>query len=247
MTRLRAITLGAFALAAVGCVDNGGDKALLILHNQVPDENCVISADEGGLFQDEGLLDVLGGTGYLFTPLVKNTAAASTTNEGVRTAFVLGARVSVRFPDKTLFSQAELDSLSKTGVTRFEIPLSGAISPNGGAAPFSFDIVPSSLAQVLSDKLGNDPRKRILMLADVTMRADLGGGTSESNTFSYPVGACAGCVIKNLGACSSLPSGFMPAVGNPCNPFQDGGTQCCTLADQSLLCPAVSTGTGGGQ
>jgi hypothetical protein len=244
MTRLRAITLGALALAAASCADNG-DEVLLIIHNQVPDEGCIISGDATGVFKDDGILDVVGGTGYLFTPVIKNTAIADTTNEATRTAFVTGARVDLRFADPTIFSEQELSDLSKNGVTRFETPLGGGISPNGGTAPFSFDIVPSSLSTVLGDKLGTDTRKRILILADVTMRAKLGGSTIESQTFTFPVAACAGCLVVNIGACAALPTEFDAVIGNECNPFQDGSTQCCQQADGGLICPAVGTRTGG--
>lgn len=230
MTRLCAIALVAAALTA--CAGNG-DEALIIIQNQVPAENCIISGAEDSTVQDDGTLDVIGGTGYLFTPLVKNTASGETGTEAQRRVFITGARVDLRFADPTLFSEQELQQFEDAGLTRFEVPLAGSVTPNGGTLSLSFDIIPRAFTRVLSDKIAADTE--ILVLADVVMRGTLGGGTIESQRFTFGVNVCAGCLVTNFGACDAL-EGIEPRVGNPCNPFQDAAVDCCTSGD-ALFCP----------
>jgi hypothetical protein len=240
MTR-NIVATGAIAVAAAlgACADNG-DEVLLILNNAVPGEECVLSGDEEGVFRSAGLLDTAGGVGYQLTPLVKNTATSETATEAQRTVFITGARVDLRFPDAALFDDEELQNLADSGLTRFEVPQAGAISPNGSTAPFAFDIMQPPLVAALSDELdGMDDR--ILVLADVRMRGTMGGGTIESQTFTFPITVCEGCNIFNLGPCAMV-GDIEPRVSNPCNPFQDGPTDCCTVAE-GLVCPAVSTGS----
>jgi hypothetical protein len=236
MTRLRAITLAAALFTGAGCAGNG-DEALLILQNQFPDDGCVISAQEGSLVQDDGTLDVLGGTGYLFTPLVKNTTLGETGTEAQRRVFIKGARIDIRFANVELFSDAELQMYDDIGLTRFEVPLAGSVSPDGGTIALSFEIIQAALTRVLTDKISGDAE--LLVLADVKVLGELGGGDIESQTFTFAVRVCAGCLINVVAACDALPDAFMPREGNPCNPFQDGTVDCCsTGAAEQLRCPA---------
>lgn len=241
MTRTLACALPIAAVLGLvaGCADDG-DETLLIVNNTVPLEGCVLSGDEGGQVRGSGRLDTTGGVGYLLTPLVKNTVSSDTGTEGQRTAFIQGARVDVRFADPTLFTDEELQQLAASGLTRFEVPLAGTIGPDGSTAPLAFEVVPGGLVSVLSDKLAG-PNDRILVLADVVVRARLGGGTTESQTFTYSVEVCTGCWIANLGPCSGLDPSFEPTLSNECNAFQDGGVQCCSVGG-GLVCPAFPSG-----
>jgi hypothetical protein len=229
----------AFATALGACAGNG-DEVLLIVNNAVPGEECVLSGDEEGVFRSAGFLDTAGGVGYLLTPLLKNTATTETATEAQRTVFISGARVDLTFPEPSPFDAEELQNLADSGLTRFEVPQAGSISPNGGTAPFAFDIMQAPLVAALSDELeGIDDR--ILVQAKVTMRGTMGGGTIESQTFTFPITVCEGCNVFNLGPCAML-GGIEPRVSNPCNPFQDGQTDCCSVTD-GLVCPAISTGS----
>lgn len=228
------------AIGAAACADNG-DEVLLILNNVVPGEECVLSGEETGLFISAGQIDTVGGAGYLLTPLVKNTATSETGTEAQRTVFIRGARIDLRFPDPDLFSAEELQQLADSGLTRFEVPLGASISPNGSTAPFAFEVIQPPLIVALGDELASSS-DRILVLADVRMRGTMGGGTIESQTFTFPITVCEGCNVLDVGPCAMLPSTFTPVVGNPCNPFQDGQTQCCSVTG-GLVCPAVSTGS----
>jgi hypothetical protein len=228
------------AIGASACADNG-DEVLLILNNVVPDEECVLSGDEEGLFIAKGIIDTVGGAGYLLTPLVKNTATSETGTEAQRTAFIRGARIDLRFAEPSPFNEEELQQLADSGLTRFEVPLAATVSPNGSTAPFAFEVMQAPLIAALGDELGS-PDDRILVIAEVRMRATFGGGTIESQVFPFPIEVCEGCNVFDVGPCAMLPGTFTPAVGNPCNPFQDGQTQCCSVTG-GLVCPAVSTGS----
>jgi hypothetical protein len=232
MTRLCAIAIIA---ALVGCADNG-DEALLILQNQFPQEECIISGDEDSVVQDDGTLDVVGGSGYLFTPLVKNTAVGATGTEAQRRLFIKSARVDISFADVSLFSDAELQQYEDAGLTRFEVPLAGSVSPDGGTLALSFDIIQAALTRVLSDKIAGDAE--LLVLADIRVRGTLGGSTIESQKFRFAVRVCANCLVTVLGTCELVQeSGITPFTGNPCNPFQDSPVDCCTEGTQTF-CPA---------
>jgi len=228
--------LAAAATSSAGCAENG-DEVLLILQNQFPGEGCEISGEEDTLVQDDGTLDLIGRSGYLFTPLVKNTAPGETGTEAQRRVFITGARVDIRFADVTLFSEAELQQYQDAGLTRFEVPLAGSVSPNGGTLALSFNIIQAAFARVLSDKVTGD--REALVLADVRVLGTLGGGDIESQKFTFAVNVCSGCLITSFGACTQFPAGVMPRTGNPCNPFQDSPVDCCTLADGATeVCPA---------
>ena len=112
--------LAAAATSSAGCAENG-DEVLLILQNQFPSEGCEISGEEDSLVQDDGTLDLIGRSGYVFTPLVKNTAPGETGTEAQRRVFIKGARVDIRFADVTLFSEAELQQYQDAGLTRFDV------------------------------------------------------------------------------------------------------------------------------
>ena len=77
------------------------------------------------------------------------------------------------------------------------------------------------------------------MLAEVVIRGDINGSTITSAPYLYPITVCNDCVVSNLGACP-LPSGVDVRTGNGCNPFQDGVVDCCTDADNRLVCPAAT-------
>jgi hypothetical protein len=232
MTRLCAIAIIA---ALVGCADNG-DEALLILQNQFPQEECIISGDEDSVVQDDGTLDVVGGSGYLFTPLVKNTAVGATGTEAQRRLFIKSARVDISFADVSLFSEAELQQYEDVGLTRFEVPLAGSVSPDGGTLALSFDIIQSALTRVLSDKIAGDAE--LLVLADIRVRGTLGGSTVESQKFRFAVRVCANCLVASVGTCEQFrESGAEALPGNPCNPFQDSPVDCC-LQGNVNFCPA---------
>jgi len=240
MIRLCAFTLAAAATAALsGCVDRG-DEALLLLRNQLPGQGCMISASEDDPFVAAGTIDTASaqaGVGYMMTPLVANTTSTDRATDLQRTIIVQGADVDLSFPSGTLFDATELQQLRDDALTRFRVRFSGSVKPNGGTASFGFELVPSPLLTRIDAKLtgGND---RALVLGQVVIFGEMGGGRIESQEFIYPVTVCRGCLVNDVGACAAIPGGFDAREGSPCNPYQDGVVDCCQSAG-GLVCPAV--------
>ena len=241
MMRLCAIALVAAAVSA--CADEGGE-VLLVLRNQAPGENCLISASESDPFTPAGILDTaaaLAGRGYLLTPLVKNISTTATATEAQRTIIAHGANVDLRFADQQKFGD-DINGFEQAGLTRFQVPFSGAVSPNGGTASFSFEVIPAQLIAAIQPKLA--AFERTVILADVVIFGDMSGGRVESQTFTYPVDVCNGCLVNTIGDCAMVPQSFEPRPGGACNPFQDAVVDCCTSGGGNILvCPAQGTGT----
>ena len=248
---VRNLALSAVAAAGLaGCVANSGDQPLLVLHNQVPQSGCVLTADNNGSFLAAGIVDVgalrqAGATsvrGYFLTPLVENTAFADTTDPSAtlnRTAVVNGAHVSIDF----------LDPSEATGTTQFDARFAGAIDPNDGLTTFGFEAVP---ADVLNGILANHPADTpytpfadIGLIASITVYGDMGGNSIESNTFEYPISVCDGCLTSYVGLCSALPSGYQARTGGACYSNQDGILDCCLDDSGAAVCPATPPATGG--
>jgi hypothetical protein len=222
-------TFAAIALSAslTACVASNADANIIILHNSAPSPDCLTDADPEGGFNSSGVIDKVGGTGYVFTPIVQNFAAGE---DSLRIAFIRGARIDIHFADEALE-----DSLGgQDGLTRFQVPLSGSIPPDGGTVGLVFEIVPAALVEQLAE---DD-----LMLVDVRIFGEIGGGSFESANFRYPIEVCEGCTVQDLGDCALYDSSFMGAgVPNGCNLYQDTFVECCTNG-QAAVCPAVGSG-----
>lgn len=225
---MRRYTLAFVFLAA--CVQSG-DETVLILHNVAPADGCTISAEAGAGYLSTGVIDVNTIRGYTFTPVAENTAQSG---EGGNNyiAFVSGAHVNVHFADDALES-----ALADTDLTRFEVPISGSIDPDGGTTAFAFEVVPGELINMLATEIEDPLRDRVLLLVDISIFGDINNGGFETQTFRYPVEVCDGCLFNNVGACSDYPTGTeFPNPGNGCNIAQDYTVDCC-----DGVCPAVGT------
>jgi len=218
-------TLVALALTAslAGCVASDADANIVILRNQALTTECS-AGDPSAPFYSSGSIDIQSPGGYLFSPIVQNFAT-DVEGTSLRIAFVHGARVDIHFADEG--REEALGGVD--GLTRFQVPLSGSIDA-GGSIGLIFEIVPAELLPMLVD---ND-----LLLVDVRIFGEMGGDSFESANFRYPVEACDGCLFVDLGACSSLPTGYIGQGGHPCGTFQDFGVECCTNST-GLVCPAV--------
>ena len=223
-------SLAAIVLTAslTGCVAGNADANVVILHNSAASASCITDADPEGAFNSSGTIDKAGGTGYIFTPIVQNFAIGDQ-NESLRIAFLAGARVDIHFAD-----DAQEEAFAGVdGLTRFQVPLSGSISP-GGTVGLIFEIVPP---QVVADLADGD-----LMLVDIRIFGEMGGNGFESSNFRYPIEVCEGCTLQNIGSCAQYPSDFMGGGSpNGCNLYQDSYVECCTTGT-SLVCPAVGSG-----
>lgn len=246
-TRLQslALVLGA-AAALAGCAANGGDEGLLVLKNVVPmaatGGGCSFSSQQTEVSLVRGSLDVSFPGGYVFIAQVASRITALTGQEAQRTVFTRGANVDLTFVDTTLFTAAELDALKAKNVTHFMAPFTAPIAPNGGVTDVLFELIPPELGVAVAPKL----MANTTLLATFTIVGDLAGGDVTSQKFQYTVTLTNGGLRNIKGTCASLSASFTPRVGSPCNAFQDGPIDCCTVLDNMNkmvdVCPAVGTG-----
>ena len=227
---LSMLVVGVFA-TQTGCVDAG--ETLRILRNQAPSEGCVIPTGESDQFLSSGIIDTDANGGYLFTPLIESRAVGN--NETDRRIFLKSAVVRLRFEDD-FFDDATLNRLEDEGLTRFSQPVSGSI-PANGSSTLAFELISKQLLVEMAAAVGDGVTR---VTADVEIRGTVDGGDVASPTFSYPVEVCTGCLTRNLGACTDVDDSSVQ-TGGVCQPLQDGFVDCCTAADDSLVCPAVAS------
>lgn len=220
------IALSGLGLSSTACTDSDG--AIFILQNQVPEAGCVIPSDITSPFLPRGRIDVQSSTGYLFNPLVQNNATVVETAN--RIALVEGAEVDITLPSAT-----ELEGIDSS-LTSFTSRFSGAIQPGGGLTSFSFEIMSKDLLDAI--KPGTTDNRIVAVQASVKIFGEMGGGTVETNSYSYTIDVCDGCMTQNLGACTALADTFVATEGGLCNPSQDIVLQCCTKSDMTVQCPA---------
>jgi hypothetical protein len=217
--RIRLCWTAALALAA-GCTTESGES-MVILHNQVPGEGCILSGDPADTFVSRGVIDVAASEGYVFTPVVESRIARND-----RLIALRGADVELSFPDS--FS-ADVDE----GLIRFSQAFSGTIDPLGTVG-LGFVIIPRGLLDEIAGRLNGGS---VQVTAEVVVFGDLDGSDVESVPFIYPVDVCEDCLKIDRGECSALPDDFEAEQGGACNPLQDDVADCCT-SDGVDVCPA---------
>lgn len=225
--------------ASLGCVANQEDASVLILYNKAPGQGCVISPQEDGEIIGSGLIDAQAAYGYVFTPLVKNFARTTEyVNENQRLAFLDGVEVELDLEDG-LFSQNEQEELANNNLTRFSVPFSAVVEPDGGTLALNFVLVPRALLVAMANKLtpGYDST---LIEATISLYGSMAGGEIKTQEFKYWVEVCNECIAYDIGLCEGEPQ--VEYGGGYCNPLQDvGRTDCCTNSDGLLQCPAGSS------
>jgi len=129
----------------------------------------------------------------------------------------------------------------ETNVGQFSVLFAGALPPEGSVNVGFEVITPAILRNILGMSGVNltTSSMNAEVLAEVTIRGDLGSDEVTSNVFQYPISVCTDCVINVVGACPMVGT---PRTGDACNIYQDGVVDCCSEADGSLSCPA-RTGT----
>ncbi|MBL8624657.1 MAG: hypothetical protein JNK64_25335 [Myxococcales bacterium] len=227
---------------AGACVDNNADSGLVILRNVAPELGCNVDPGSSSV-RTSGIIEDDAVTGYVFTPVVRNDlVTVEGENITAKSIFVSGARVTIDFYDPDLFTAAEQTTFDTDGLTKFVVPSSGAIDPDGGLQTFHLEIVPTELIAKIAPKLAamtTDATPSTVLDVRVQFFGTRAGDDVSSNTFRYPVTVCHGCLTNVLGACDMLPDGE-PRAGGACSPDQDGVIDCCLAADSSLVCPAIA-------
>ena len=235
----RTVGIASIALAglvmAMGCVANRDDAPLIILFNQAPADGCTTSPSKTALARGSGFIDANAPLGYLFTPVVQNTASTrnGSVDDATRFALIEGANIRVEASGPN--SDAFLGNLAASNLLEFSQRFSFTVFPDDGLASLGFEILPPQFLASLRSDLGAGE------VAEFDVRIELfgrmGGGVMQSNEFIYPVSVCNGCLVNNLGPCDA---GLMVTrTGGTCQPLQDGGiVDCCTAAAGGLVCPA---------
>lgn len=245
MRFLRRALLG-LVTAAGGCVADN-DLSLFILHNQVPEEGCIVPAQDTGLYRSIGTLDVRApNPGYLFTPVVQNGTAVDPDNPNQNVVILQGADISL-VAGTTSTSIELLDGLGGAPLLREEqqrrtMLFSGSVAP-GGTTGVGFLALDADQVNELRAAMDSKGWTSVQIVARISIFGEIdGGGLVETPPFDYPITVCIGCLVRDLGACSSVPPGTQIRTGNSCNPYQDTPVDCCT-SNGALLCPApVSSG-----
>jgi hypothetical protein len=232
--------VAAAAAALGGCAADGGDAGITVMRSVAPSSTCTFSASDAELTVGRGALDVALRTSYLVGIQMTSRITALDGQDVQRAVFVSGAKVDITFPDSTLFTTDELTELKASGLTHFKTLFSTVVKPNGGITDAAFELIPFELG----DRLRSKPAfTQVVALGTFRIIGRLGvtGSELESDPFQFPVTLTNGGLANSLGACSNLPTTFMPRFSNACNPAQDGIVDCCTAPDNTLVCPAVGT------
>ncbi len=239
MHRLLVLTVALGAFAA--CTSDAGG-GIVIRQNLANDgASCSFSADSGNAFIARGTIALQSPLPYVLTPLLESNIVALDNQVSQRTIQMRGARVSLSVAGATQAgTSATVDTASfPAGTLKFTSLFAAPLAPNGGLSVGQFDIVPASFLAALAGQL-TGANVHVQVVAEVKVYGTLGGDEIESDPYYYPVTVCNDCIINTVGAC---PIAMEGALGNPCNPYQDGQIDCCTAANGQLLCPAPVAST----
>jgi hypothetical protein len=231
------------ALGLGACVDGGADSGLTVLHVVAPETGCTFSTSATTTLP-AGTIQANATGGYLMAPEVRNDL---TLNDGEaispKTIFITGARVEIDFYDPSPFSADEEAELAADGLTRFLVPFSGSIEPNGGTAVLPFEAVPLPLLRrigtLLPEPTEENPDPRVILDVQIREIGTRGGGSVESNLFHYPVQVCTSCLTSDLGRCVDLGTTTVIRTGGACQQRQDGVLDCCAFNRDDLEVPCA--------
>jgi hypothetical protein len=241
MLRLATLTS---ALLLLGCA-NQGDEGMTVINNTAASGTCTLTGGTEQPFKSHGAIYALSPAGYLLTPLIQSRVTLGTevnADELQKTIFLRGADVSLTLKAVSIETNGQYSvTQPETNVGQFSVLFAGALPPSG-SVNVGFEVIPPAIMRDILGSSGVNLSTSSLnaeVLAEVTIRGDLGGDEVTSNPFQYPISVCTDCIVNNTGAC---PMTGTPRGGDPCNIFQDGVVDCCTDTTGSLVCPA-STGT----
>ena len=236
-----------FVAALGGCVADNGDEGILIVSNtSAPAAACTFTGSPTQQFNPHGSFSVFSTEGYSLFPLMKSRITSTPAMMDARTILVEGARVTLTFPDESVFTAAQQTDLRNRGIMKFSSLFSAPLAP-GGTANGIFDIItPALLDELVAAKgvgilAANAPSFRAEVVATVVVYGDLAGEETTSQEFQYPVTICNDCIANVVGMCP-LPMGTVVSTGNACNQYQDGNVTCCRQG-ADVICPAIVSTT----
>jgi hypothetical protein len=241
MSRLAAVPL---VLALVACSDN---YSVTIVRNIAPSPMCVI--DPGNdQSKARGFLDITNplpngflNPGYTFTPEISNVTSAPTVtptrpgNPNSHYFFLRGVEVTIVVsPDPA--SQSVVTALQAQSLAKRIVPLGISIAPNASQG-LGFEVFDSLQINAVSGVVTGQP---VQIVASMVAFGDIDGNDIESPPFRFPITLCQGCLIADLGTCSSIPKGTTINNGGTCNVVQDANLDCCETDAGNVICPAVA-------
>jgi hypothetical protein len=248
MTRLTSLgtTAATLLVAIASCFSTGCSGTppgeFIIIQNQVPNTDCSIPAGLGAVYRGEGTLDVRlvssRATGYLLFPVMQNNfpgASGEQTVDANRIA-LSGFNVDVDVPEDQKGPAADfIRGLAMTAdpMVHYGTLTSGSVASGSGVTSSAVEVFPNDLANGVLGTHSLTPTENIWATVHVRALGKTLTSSVESDSFTYPIRLCDGCLMGDLGACPVVGD-----VGNLCFVGQDGATGCCEQNGQ-LICPAL--------
>lgn len=256
-TFLTMAAIGALMPAVAGCVENAG--LLAVTAALIPDESansCVAAPSTGTHTISQGVLDldvyrdsVQTPPPYVLWPLIQNNLNATATDKApneINSFVIQGANVKLSLPGWTLSSSAGCDGVS------FQTAGTTTIPPAGAFGTLALEVIKPCQGAQLRAQMAEGQEGTVWI--DMAVFGKAGGGSMHSDTFSFPVKVCRGCLQLGIPApyaecnyyttlcqCSEIAKN--PAKGWSCNVGQDYGPILCCLASDgtTTICPAPGT------
>jgi len=241
MNRLAVPLLWLTAAAVLAsCTDS--NTTVYILRNQVLTSGCLIPNGSGTDFVGFGELDVtepIPGTnfanpGYILAAAVQNGTTSNATLPNAHIFYAMGADVELRSNGSSA-SEALVTALSVRDLANRTQHFAASIPP-GSTAGVGFPIIDLEQTEALNQILGG---QIVQIIARSKMFGTIDGNSITADPYDFPVTVCLGCLVNDLGLCSSLSKTATFSSGGECNKIQDSVLDCCTTDTGATQCPPV--------
>ncbi|MBX3161912.1 MAG: hypothetical protein KF773_38480 [Deltaproteobacteria bacterium] len=238
---MQRVFIMAVAAATFGCTVNSGNESFVIQNNlAVQGDTCDFTATLTSPSLPRGQLFLDSPIPYVLTPLLVSRVTAAEGRESLRTIQVQGARIDLEIgPIESIDAAGAVTIDDTVDTLQFESLFATALTPNGGTAFGTFDIVPLSALELIRARATAGARVHAQAVATMRAFGDFYGQEIQSEPFRYPVTVCSDCVARPINTCNRITPTTMVRPGNPCNPFQDGIVDCCMSETLGLVCPAT--------
>ena len=223
----------------------GEETRFFIVHNQVPQEGCVVSSQRGNAYRGDGRLDVAlvsdsASTAYSIYALLQNDLPAVTT-EGApqpNRLTIKGFHVEIELAaGAPALARQVFDGIAAdpalAGLLAYDEPTSGTLEP-GGNLSSGVGAFPAEIARRLLGSGVFDATPEVQVTIRLRALASRQTGDISSTEFHYPLTICAGCLMAVRGTC---PVDKLENPGNACRLSQDDLVDCCRESGR-LRCPA---------
>ncbi len=246
--------VGLSALALSACAAEDTTQSVTTQRALAFNTSCEFDLT-GDVFRSSGAFDVTSPAGgYILGIEIANNTIEDRTAQGVlqsgRRIFVYqGVHVRLRL----MGTEAQVQQFENidAALRSYDVPGFGTIEPRVQNQPASkigvgIDVFPPQLVanndfRTLAAGVGG-----ARIIADLTVFGEIDGSDVEANTVGFPIDICSACLLRNLGACDTIPTTFTFSGEDICIPGQDSIVDCCTstVGTASVLtCPGKGTMT----